>query len=505
MIDSTAQSKPHRANDGPVRYTVRTFSPLFSAADRMSMPADPPRPAIALPPRGAALLLAVGPAIVWCAEYIGSGEVILATRTGAVLGSGVLWAVVIGVFLKYLIGLAGGWYTVATGESMIDLFGRLPGPKNAFVWVVFFVQLVASIFAIGSIASSAGVFIAELTPIPAYLAGWMVTLFAVTIAWIGEFRMMKFVMAALISLTLVGVVVIAVQVMPPLGELLAGLVPKVPAVPDWAVAQKANPNGWSEVLPLLGWGAGGFASQVWYTYWVMGAGYGAAAGNRQGKPADEALLKTLNSEDAQRIVGWRRLVTFDATSAMVVGIAVTSGFLLAGAGVLGANEVAPEGTKVAFTLASLFGSQWGSTGATLFLVGGAAALVSTQLAQVAGWPYLLDDCVRLCLPKTVAAWSPISRRRAWLVFYLLASMTVVYTLGFNPVALVQFAAILEGLVLTPLQALAMIVGLYWILPKLYQPEVGAQLRPGPFIGLGLVVCFLFFTAAVVMSLVIAMK
>jgi len=40
---------------------------------------------IALPPRGIAVLAFVGPSFIWCAEYIGSGEVILATRTGAVL------------------------------------------------------------------------------------------------------------------------------------------------------------------------------------------------------------------------------------------------------------------------------------------------------------------------------------------------------------------------------------------------------------------------------------
>ena len=37
------------------------------------------------PPRGFAVLALVGPSFVWCAEYIGSGEVILATRTGAIL------------------------------------------------------------------------------------------------------------------------------------------------------------------------------------------------------------------------------------------------------------------------------------------------------------------------------------------------------------------------------------------------------------------------------------
>ncbi len=44
----------------------------------------PGRPAIPPPPRGLGLLLAIGPGLVWCGEYIGSGEVILAARNGAI-------------------------------------------------------------------------------------------------------------------------------------------------------------------------------------------------------------------------------------------------------------------------------------------------------------------------------------------------------------------------------------------------------------------------------------
>ncbi|TWT47471.1 Nramp family divalent metal transporter [Botrimarina hoheduenensis] len=447
---------------------------------------------IALPPRGWGLLLAIGPSIVWCAEYIGSGEVILATRTGAVLGVGVLWAVVAGVFLKYVIGLAGGWYTVATGESMIDLMGRLPGPKNAVVWLVMVLQLAASVGAIASIAASAGVFLAALTPLPPLVCGWLVTLLAVAIAWVGEFKPLKIVMALLVTLTLIGVAVIALRVLPPTSEILAGLVPRVPPVPEWARHAGLSQNAWAEMLPLLGWGAGGFASQVWYTYWIMGAGYGAAAGRRQGKPADEALLRALSAEDANRLLGWRRAITVDATVAMLLGVGVTSGFLIAGAGVLGTQQLAPSGPEVATTLAHVFGTQGGTGGATLFLIGGAAALVSTQLAQVAGWPFLLDDCVRLCLPQLARRWSPLTRRRCWLGFYLLMSMTVVYSLGQEPVSLVRYAAVMEGLLLTPLQAAAMFVGLYWVLPRQFRPEIAARLRPGPMIGIGLVISFLVF-------------
>lgn len=445
------------------------------------------------PPRGAALLLAIGPAIVWCAEYIGSGEVILATRTGAILGTGILWAVVVGVFLKYLIGLGGGWYTVTTGESMIDMFARLPRVGYAALCLVFVAQLAASVLSIGSLAASAGVFLAELLPVKAMVAGWAVTIAAVAVAWYGEFQPLKLVMSVLVSITLLGVAVISFKVLPSASEFLAGLVPHVPDTPDWAVEAGASTNAWSEVLPLLGWGAGGFASQVWYTYWIMGAGYGAAAGRRQGLPADEAALGALDSAQVDRLVGWRRVITMDATAAMVVGVLATLGFLLAGAAILGTRQLAPEGPEVALTLATLFGAEWGERGAFLFLIGGAAALISTQFAQVAGWPYLLDDALRHLAPGYTTRLGHLTRRRLWLCFYLIASMVIVYSLGFQPVTLVRFAAVAEGLVLTPIQALAVLFGLYWVMPRMFSPEMAQRVKVGPWIGGGLLVSFVVFS------------
>ena len=53
------------------------------------------------PPSGLwGMLLVLGPSLVWAGEYIGSGEVIIATRTGAVLGPMVMWAVLIGAVLN---------------------------------------------------------------------------------------------------------------------------------------------------------------------------------------------------------------------------------------------------------------------------------------------------------------------------------------------------------------------------------------------------------------------
>jgi hypothetical protein len=381
---------------------------------------------------------------------------------------------------------------------MMDLFARLPGPRRWAVWLVLVAQLVASVLAIGAVASSAGVFLAELTPLRPFVAGWLVTLMAVAIAWVGEFALLKVVMSALVLTTTVGVLVVASRVLPGVEELVTGfLAPSVPQVPDWAIEQGVKPNPWAEVLPLLGWGAGGFASQVWYTYWVMGAKYGMTARGGLGQPADLQALRSIDAEGASRLRGWRRVVMADATLAVVIGTLVTSGYLLAGAGVLTVEQTVPRGEQVALTLAELFRRDWGAAGATMFLIGGAAALVSTQFGQVVGWPALMDDAVRLAMPglfaRSLCRWRPLVRRRAWLVFYLLASMTIVYTLGYKPVALVRVAAVLEGLVLTPFQALALLWGLYWVTPRMFSGEAARIVRPGLLMGVALAASFLVFT------------
>lgn len=451
-----------------------------------------PESTIRKPPRGLSVLLLVGPSMVWCAEYIGSGEVILATRAGAILSTSILWAVVAGIFLKYWIGMSGARYTVCTGEGMIDLFARIPGPRNWAVWIVLVAQLVMAALSIGSVASAAGAFVAALLPVSSYVGGWIVTVLAVALVWSGTFDLLKVVMSFFVLVILLGVGYVAVRVFPGFGAVLGGLVPGVPEVPGWAVAQGLSANAWREILPLIGWGAGGFASQVWYTYWVLGAGYGAAEGRGYGQAADPAALRRLTRIDAERIKGWCRVVYADATLAMVVGVVVTTSFVLAGAGVLGARELAPDGPEVAFTLSTLFSANWGAVGGVLFLVGGCAALISTQIGQLAGWPRLLADCCRLCLPGFARRFAWKAQFRIFLVLFFLTNMVIVFTLGFRPVVLVQLGAVLDGLLLTPLQALWVGLGLYVVLPKLYSADAHAVVRPHWIFGAGLAVAFLVF-------------
>ncbi len=225
-------------------------------------------------PHGLALLMALGPGLVWCGEYIGSGEVILATRTGAIFGTAILWVPVLAIFAKYWIGLAGAHYTVTTGEGMIDMMSRTPGPKNWVLWPVFLGQISSAAISTGALASVAGVFLSYFIPLPPFVLGWIAVLLVIALVWSGMFDPLKRVMSVLVLLIILGTFVVAAETFPGFAAVLKGLFGfAIPDKPAWAMSSESGVHStWFELLPLLGWAAGGFASQVWYTYWVMGAG-----------------------------------------------------------------------------------------------------------------------------------------------------------------------------------------------------------------------------------------
>lgn len=425
------------------------------------------------------ILAVVGPAFVWCAEYIGSGEVILATRTGAILGYGILWAPVIGIILKTCIGAGGAYYTVCTGEGMIDMFSRLPGRGNWAVWIVLIAQFMAGAISIGGIASAAGIFAHSIIPLKPFIWGWIITVFAILVVWSGAFNIMKYIMSMFVFIIVLGVLYVTIYTFPGPLTLMKGIIGfNIPEVPGWALAmENVTENPWNEILPLIGWAAGGFASQVWYTYWIMGAGYGMAKNRTYGQSCDTAALKQMTAETARKVKGWCRVVHVDASVAMVIGVIVTCCFLLAGAGVLRPEHIAPEGSSVAFELSTVFKKIWGRGGAVMFMIAGCAALTSTLIGQFAGWPRLIADSLRICIPKFNQIFSWSTQFRLFISFFFITNMVIIYTMGIKPVSIIKISAILDGLLLTPFQALAVLFGLAWVLPRLVPPGAYKILKP----------------------------
>jgi len=444
-------------------------------------------------PKGLAVLAMVGPGLIWSSEMIGSGEVILTTRVGSILGIGVMWAIILGIFLKYMIGLAGARYTICTGEGMIDMFARIPGPKNWVVWTVLVVQFISATISIGSIATAAGVFISNMIPISTYLGGWIISIFALVVAWSGGFRVLRTIMSFFVMIILFGVMYVAGTVFPDFADFLKGFLMRIPDVPAWAASQpEISENPWREILPLMGWAAGGFASQVWYSYWIIGAGYGVNKDGIYGKSSDIAMLRAIDEEGAKKIKSWFRVIYADTTVALVITISVTIGFLIAGAGILRPNQLAPQGPEVVSTLSTIFSTSWGKIGGIIFTLTGTAALTGTLLAQLAGWPRLLADSFRICIPRFAEKFEWKKQFRLFLVFFFITNIVIVFTLGLRPVFLVKLGAILDGLLLTPLQALWVAIGMFVVMPKLFSKDSYQIIKPHWMFAVVLLISFLVF-------------
>jgi Mn2+/Fe2+ NRAMP family transporter len=451
------------------------------------------------PPKGLGLLLMIGPAFVWMGEAIGSGEVILSTRFGAVMGTAVLWVPATAIFLKYWMGLAGARYTVCTGEGMMDMFSRLPGPKNWAVWLVLLAQAFAATISTGGLAIASGTFVHALIPgLPAYLWSWILAALAVAVVWSGKFDALKRVMSILVTIMICGVGYVALKSAPELGVFLNGLFGfQIPDIPEWAFATgRISSNPWHELAPIMGWAGGGFASQVWYTYWVLGAGYGMAHGRPYGQAADVQALKQMTPETANKLRGWCRLVYADATTALMIGLAATLSFMTAGAMILGPRKVVPDGPSVAFDLAAIFGAQWGRSGELLFILAGCTALFSTLIGQLAGWPRLLSDGSRICIPGFGKIdWK--TQFRLFLVGLLAINFMITFALGGGPVKLIQSAAFIEGVLLLPLQAIGGLVGIFFVLPKLLSDDAKRILRPNKLIAVALVIGALVYFGVII--------
>lgn len=113
-------------------------------------------------------LLKIGPGLIIAANIVGSGELIMTTKTGAEAGITLLWLIVLGCVVKVFVQLEFGRFTISHGETTLSSLNRIPGPRLAGVnWVVagWAVMMLASIAQLGGIVGGVGQSLAITFPI----------------------------------------------------------------------------------------------------------------------------------------------------------------------------------------------------------------------------------------------------------------------------------------------------------------------------------------------------
>ena len=208
------------------------------------------------------MLALIGPGILVAATGVGAGDLATASFTGSMLGLKILWAVVLGAFLKYVLNEGLARWQLATGTTILQ--GCAEHLGRPIQWF-FLAYLVIWSFLVGAMLMSAvGVTsLAIYAPLEDDVAnkifyGISHSLVALLLIRLGGYQLFQRVMGLCIALMFVVVVLTAFALRPPIGAILTGLAwPVIPSVEGgvtWTVA-------------LIG-GVGGTVTVLCYGYWI---------------------------------------------------------------------------------------------------------------------------------------------------------------------------------------------------------------------------------------------
>ena len=399
----------------------------------------------------APLWLMIGPGLLLAGTGVGAGDLATGGIAGSLLGTAVLWAVVVGALLKFVVTEGLTRWQLATGETLLEGAVRRLGP--IVVWLFLPYLLLWSFFVGSAQMSATGITLHAIFPFfedardGKIVFGIVSGLGALSLVWVGGYRLFERIMQVCVGVMFVTVVTTAVLLWPGTGAVLEGLF--VPRIPDVA-------GGLTWTVALIG-GVGGTLTVLCYGYWLREEG--------RTRPEDLTVCRI--------DLGTGYLMTALFGVAMViVGSSIT---------------VEGEGTELLVMLSDRLVEVMGPAGKWLFLAGTAGAVFSSLLGVWQAVPYLFADCWGLLRRPEQAGRIAVDTRGAPYRAYL-ALIAVVPMLGlFASFSEVQKIYAVLGAAFFPLLAVAVLIfngKTSW---------VGARFRNGPATVTALVGVLAFFT------------
>lgn len=411
----------------------------------MNTPSTPP------PQTFLARLKRVGPGILLAAAAIGSGELILTPRAGALYGLSVGWVIVVSIVYKLTLTLGLARYTIATGEDIFEGYSHLPGPRNWFVWVLAVVFLLGAVGYSG-IALACGSALFAMCPALSMIQ-WSVVVVGVVFVLLlkGTYGPVEKAAFALALALLAGVIYSLAVLQPALGSLACESVPRFP------------PGSGRTLISLLGWTAGGTSTLI-YSFWILEKGY-AVPHHGQAPVAG-------GSQARQEFRQWLSLANLDAGLSYAMMLFVSLAFLAIGAMTLGragpgGGPLVPDREATTEVLSRMLTEVAGPPARYVFLIAALAILSSTILGLVDGKSRALRTAVHILAPRS-RRWSDPAWYRLGITFFCLIIFALLFT-G-EPVKLIVLTSALEAPVLS-LSAVMLLYLLDTRLPREYRPGV----------------------------------
>ncbi|MEW1965290.1 Nramp family divalent metal transporter [Micrococcus sp. NPDC078436] len=296
----------------------------------------------------------LGPGIVAAATGVGAADLVATLTAGSRYGYMLLWAVVLGVIFKIVLVEGVGRYYLSTGKTIFQ------GWRSLGSWTSWYFGPYILIwgFVYGATAMSS-----TALPLAALYPGVDSKVFAIGaglvglgLVWLNKYRLIETIMTVLIGIMFVTVLLSAALTAPNLGEILSGLVPRLPG---------NDPDAMFYVLGLAG-GVGGTITLGAYGYWLREKGW--------------------------NVPRYMRVMKFDnATSYILTGIFVIATMIMGVELLHSAGLAISKGDAGLLDVGNVLAERYGETYSVVFLVGFFAASFSSLLGVWHGVSLMFAD------------------------------------------------------------------------------------------------------------------
>ena len=327
-----------------------------------------------------AALRRIGPGMILAASIVGSGELIATTTLGAQVGYTALWVILLSCLIKPVLQAEMGRYIIASGETGLAGFNRVPGPRWRVNWVVWAwaIMTLLTLLQVGAMFGGVSQVMNLLIPsVPINL--WVLIFWGITLAILlggGYERIERLAMLKVGLFTM-------------LTFLAALVLMRMPQYFSWAEIRegfqfKMPGAGFSTAVAVFGITGVGASELFMYPYWCVEKGYARFAGRNDGSP-----------EWNRRARGWIRVMRLDIIASMIIYTVATIAFYLLGAGILHGMGKVPAAGDMIPVLSNIYTQTLGEWSLWLFYAGAIFTLYGTIFAATASNSRVFADMMRL--------------------------------------------------------------------------------------------------------------
>lgn len=319
----------------------------------------------------------LGPSLILSASIVGSGELIATTTLGAKAGFVTFWVILVSCLVKVAVQMEMGKHTILSGETAMQAFNKLPGPRirgtRWSVWLVLGIMII-KLLQLGGIVGGVAIILNMVFPMLSVASGaFLVAIVVALMTFKGYYKFIERISIVLIALFILFTFMALyflnfTEYTLMWSDIQTGLTFQLPAA--------------AVVVAIGAFGITGVGADeiIHYNYWCLEKGYASYTGPYEDTP-----------EWTKRARGWIRVMHLDALVAMFIYTVVTAAFYLLGAAVLHSQDRIPEGYEMIESLSMMYTESIGPEAKPVFLLGSFMVLFSTLFAALAAWTRQYSD------------------------------------------------------------------------------------------------------------------